>query len=165
MTKDDFWTLIETSRRGAKNVDDQMAKLHDLLVQLPTEDILGFDTCFQECTRDAYTQELWAAAYIVNGGCSDDGFDYFVGWLIAQGRKPFDAVLADPERLGAIAEPDDHVECERMWSAAAIAFEAKTGKDDFYQISKGVTRQLRGKPWDEETVDQLYPMLAQKFGM
>jgi hypothetical protein len=51
-----------------------------------------------------------------------------------------------------------------MWSAAAIAYEAKTGKDDFYKISKGVTRQLRGKSWDEETVDELYPKLARKFG-
>jgi len=114
MTRADFWKLVETSRRGAEDVDDQMGKLHHLLVQLPTEDILGFDTCFQECIRDAYTQELWAAAYIVNGGCSDDGFDYFMGWLIAQGRKSFEDVLADPEKLGAIAEPDDHVECERM---------------------------------------------------
>ena len=87
-----------------------------------------------------------------------------MGWLIAQGRKAFEAVLADPERLVDIAERDDHVECERMWSAAAIAYEAKTGKDDFYKISKGVTRQLRGKSWDEETVDHLYPKLARKFG-
>lgn len=163
MTTDDFWKLIETSRRDVEDVDEQMGKLQELLVKLPVDDILGFDTCFQECIRDAYTWELWGAAYIVNGGCSDDGFDYFIGWLIAQGRKSFDAVLTDPEMLGAIAEPDDHVECERMWSAAAIAYEAKTGKDDFYKISKGVTRQLRGEAWDEETVDQLYPKLARKF--
>jgi hypothetical protein len=164
MTKDEFWKLIDASRRDAEDVDDQMSNLHDLLVQLPVDEILGFDTCFQECIRDAYTEELGAAAYIVNGGCSDDGFDYFMGWLIAHGRKDFEAVLADPERLADIAERDEHVECESMWSAAATAYEASTGKDDFYKISKGVTRQLRGKPWDEETVDQLYPKLARKFG-
>ena len=164
MTKDDFWKLIESSRRSTRDVDEQMGKLHDLLVELPVEGILGFDTCFQECIHDAYTWELWAAAYIVNGGCSDDGFDYFMGWLITQGRKSFEAVLADPEMLGTIAEPDDHFECERMWSAAAIAYEAKTGKDDYYQISKGVTRQLRGQSWDEETVAKLYPKLDRKFG-
>lgn len=163
MTSDDFWKLIATSRHDSEDADNQMGKLHELLVQLPVEDILGFDTCFQECIRDAYTEELWAAAYIVNGGCSDDGFDYFMGWLITQGRKAFKAVLEDPERIAELAERDDHVECERMWSAAAIAYEAKTGKDDFYKITKGVTRQLRGKPWDEETVDQLYPKLARKF--
>lgn len=43
-----------------------------------------------------------AAAYLVNGGCSDDGFDYFRGWLIARGREVFEDVLADPD---AIAEP------------------------------------------------------------
>jgi hypothetical protein len=141
-----------------------MSKLHDLLVQLPVEDILEFDTCFQECIRDAYTWELWAAAYLVNGGCSDDGFDYFMGWLVAQGRKAYEAVLSGPETLCELVEPDDIVECERMWSAAAVAYEAKTVKDDFYKIAKGVTRQLRGKSWDEETVGQLYPKLARKFG-
>jgi hypothetical protein len=32
-------------------------------------------------------RDQWGAAYLANGGCSDDGFDYFRGWLIGQGRK------------------------------------------------------------------------------
>ena len=36
---------------------------------------------------DSYRWDLWGAAYLANGGCSDDGFDYFRGWLIGQGRK------------------------------------------------------------------------------
>ena len=63
MTKDDFWKLINTSRRGAENVDGELANLHDLLVKLPAEDIMGFDTCFQECIRDAYTEELGRRIY------------------------------------------------------------------------------------------------------
>ncbi|MFE5591185.1 DUF4240 domain-containing protein [Streptomyces sp. NPDC056549] len=33
------------------------------------------------------------AAYMVNGGCCDDGFDYFRGWLIAQGRNVFERAV------------------------------------------------------------------------
>ncbi len=54
-------------------------------------------------------------AYIINGGCSDDGFDYFLGWLIAKGRKYFEAALVNPERAGDGAEPGDVVECEDIW--------------------------------------------------
>ncbi len=35
---------------------------------------------------------------VVNGGCSDDGFEYFRGWLIGQGGAYFEAALKDPER-------------------------------------------------------------------
>lgn len=48
---------------------------------------------------DSYRTSLWAAAYVINGGCSDDGFDYFRGWLILQGRKVFEQVVADPDAL------------------------------------------------------------------
>ena len=47
----------------------------------------------------AYRQELWGAAYLINGGCSDDGFVYFLGWLIAQGRDVYQAALPDPDSL------------------------------------------------------------------
>ncbi|WP_342210876.1 LysR family transcriptional regulator [Streptomyces sp. DH-12] len=46
-------------------------------------------------------EPLWAAAYVINGGCSDDGFDYFRGWLIAQGREVFERAVARP---GALAD-------------------------------------------------------------
>ena len=36
-------------------------------------------------------------------GCSDDGFDYFRGWLIARGRQAFDQAVADPDALANLA--------------------------------------------------------------
>jgi hypothetical protein len=50
----------------------------------------------------SYTNPLWAAAYLINGGCSDDGFEYFRGWLIAQGREVFERVVADPDALAEL---------------------------------------------------------------
>ncbi|MFL6076856.1 MAG: DUF4240 domain-containing protein [Mycobacteriales bacterium] len=35
---------------------------------------------------ESYQGDLWGAAYLINGGASDDGFDYFRGWLIARTR-------------------------------------------------------------------------------
>lgn len=35
-----------------------------------------------------YRRDLWAAAYIIGGGCSDDSFIDFRAGLIAQGHEP-----------------------------------------------------------------------------
>ncbi|WP_316741602.1 DUF4240 domain-containing protein [Streptomyces sp. MK7] len=40
--------------------------------------------------------------HAVNGGCSDAGFDYFRGWLIARGREAFERVVADPDALAEV---------------------------------------------------------------
>jgi hypothetical protein len=48
---------------------------------------------------ESYRWDLWGAAYLINGGCSDDGFDYFRGWLLSQGRAIWQATLADPDSL------------------------------------------------------------------
>jgi hypothetical protein len=165
MTADDFWKLIARSRRGAGDVDEQMARLLELLTGLEPREILSFERRFQERVRDAYRNELWAAAYLINGGCSDDGFDYFLGWLIAQGRAYYEAALADPQKAGRRVEPGEEVECEDIWSVAARAYEARTGKGDFYEVAPRVPRRLKGKDWDEDTVEQLYPRLARKFSL
>jgi hypothetical protein len=164
MTTDEFWKLIARSRRGtAGDIDAQMDRLRELLRGLDPKDVVGFDRRFLECARAAFRNDLWAAAYIINGGCSDDGFDYFVGWLVAQGRAYFEAALADPAKAGRRVEPGEEVECGDMWSIAARVYEEATGKD-YDGVAPNVTRTLKGKGWDEDTVEALYPGLARKFG-
>ncbi len=164
MDKDTFWKMVEKSRKGAEDVDGQLDKLLALVQKLDPKEILEFDRNFHECINDSFRQDLWAAAYIINGGCSDDGFDYFLGWLIAQGREYFDAALANPERAGDRVEPGEEVECEEIWYIAARAYEEKTGKTDFYEKVQKISRTLTGKPWKEEEVNTLFPKLAKKFG-
>jgi len=48
---------------------------------------------------DSYRVDLWGAAYLINGGCSDDAFEYFRGWLIVQGRGTYERIVADPPIL------------------------------------------------------------------
>lgn len=155
--------MVDQSRRGTDRIDEQLGKLIALVTTLDTEEILAFDRCFHECVRDAFRSDLWAAAYIINGGCSDDGFDYFLGWLITQGHAYYLAALENPERAGDRVEPGDFVECGTMWSVAALAYEKKTGNSDFYDIAPVVPRTLIGELFDEENVAALYPELAKRF--
>jgi hypothetical protein len=36
---------------------------------------------------------------MINGGCSNDGFEDFRGWLIVQGHEVFERMIADPDTL------------------------------------------------------------------
>ena len=85
MNENDFWHLIETARAECKgDGGKQVALIQEKLQVLPNREILDFDRLLHEQMRASYNRDLWAAAYIINGGCSDDGFDYFRAWLIAQ---------------------------------------------------------------------------------
>lgn len=163
VSKQEFWALIDQSKRATEDVEEQLEKLREMLGRLSADEILSFDMRFNEAMRDAYRWDLWGAAYIINGGCSDDGFDYFLGWLIAQGQKYYEAALADPNNAGSKVEPGDFVECEDIMYVAAEAYESLTGKNDFTDVAVNVQREIQGESWEEEHVDKLFPKLAKKF--
>lgn len=102
MNTQQFWQLIEAARDQAPNSNDgeEVARrATSLLATHPAEEIVAAQQVLWNLMADSYTNPLWAAAYVVNGGCSDDGFDYFRGWLIAQGREVFERIVADPDAL------------------------------------------------------------------
>lgn len=52
----------------------------------------------------AYRWDLWGAAYIIAGGCSDDGFVDFRSWLISMGRHVFESAIENAESLADVAD-------------------------------------------------------------
>ena len=127
MTEDKFWELIEQHVDVDDGFEVDTSGLQEALEALPPEDIISFDTVFTKLYCASYAWPLWGAAYLVNGGCSDDGFDYFRGWLIAQGRAIFERAVQDPDSLADHSAED--VECEGMLYVATRAYEAATGRD------------------------------------
>ena len=157
-----FWKLIEDAKqRSAGDLDQQVALSTDALTSLETSDIATFDVLFHDCMTLAYTRELWAAAYIINGGCSDDGFDYFQGWLIAQGKSIFQDACSDPETLLDNVDSQG-VELESILYVAQEAYERKTGQA--LPLHRQSIRELNTPLWDEETKYAMYPRLAERFG-
>src|SRR5688572_8132838 len=159
MTIDEFWNLIQKSRRYADDCDEQAENLQALLEKLKPEEIIAFSQHFRERLAESYRWDLWAVAFIVKGGCSDDGFEYFRGWLIAQGRKYFEEALADPTKAARRAGNDEEVECEAIFDAALDAYQAKTGEEmPRFQVT--YPQEPVGEPWTEDDLPRLYPKLC-----
>ncbi|WP_395138289.1 DUF4240 domain-containing protein, partial [Armatimonas sp.] len=111
MNRDEFWQIIETTRLTAKNnIDAQSKQIKAHLKKLPDDELITFHTHFDALYAPTYRMDLWGAAYILNGGCSDDCFDYFRAWLIGRGRAVYEAALVSPDSLVEIAEEED---CEQ----------------------------------------------------
>lgn len=155
MTEDQFWKIIELTKSDdpGTQISTLMAKLEK---QVP-EKIFAFQTIYQTLLDRAYRWDLWGAAYVKIGGCSDDGFDYFCDWLISRGRTVYEAVLDDPQRL-ADTDLSGDSDMEAFRYVAYEAFQAKTGRE--MDVPPSAVGDPMGEPFDENTVDQLYPRLA-----
>jgi hypothetical protein len=88
MDEAQFWKLIEEARQEADGECDTQAEIliQKLLAYKP-EELIAFDDIMFDLRIKAYRGDLWGAAYLINGGCSDDGFEYFRCWLIGQGER------------------------------------------------------------------------------
>lgn len=93
-----FWELIESIDKS-KSLNNEFKQYISILSKLSKEELLGFDYWINFYLWDSYSSDLWAAAYIAMGGCSDDGFDYFRYWLISRGKEIYYNALTDVESL------------------------------------------------------------------
>ncbi len=104
MSDERFWSLID--RTTMKDHEGQIEALGALLGELPDGELVGFRDAFERQMRRAYTWDLWAVAFIAHGGASDDDFEYYRRWMVAQGRTTFEALLARPDDLADMAPRD-----------------------------------------------------------
>jgi hypothetical protein len=165
-----FWKIIDASRRKAKgDLDAQIEALREQLQELSPEEIVKFQEIFHEYRLRAYCWDLWGAAYIIGGGCSDDGFMDFRAWLISKGEKTYEEALKNPESLVKVVK-DEEEECqlEGFQYVASQVWEEKTGKgmDDFPQKKLKYPESPTGEEWSEESDDlkRRFPKLWRKFG-
>jgi uncharacterized protein DUF4240 len=132
-----FWMLIDDVRGQVADPADGetvASRASTLLAAHPREEIVAAQQALWDLMTASYFNPLWAAAYVINGGCSDDGFDYFRGWLITQGREAFEQVVADPDSLAdlpvirAAAADGEELECEAALSIVWDAHMTATGE-------------------------------------
>ena len=126
---------LPAPRPGAGSApDDVAARMKALLTPREPADILAFAQPLWDLFTNSYRADLWAAAFLINGGASDDGFDYFRAWLIAQGRTTYEQALALPDSLAdhpmviQAATAGFDLWCESMISVVWHVYETVNGE-------------------------------------
>jgi hypothetical protein len=135
---DSWWAMVARARMAASDPDDGSSvstTLTGLLAALEPDDIADFAQPMWSVLASSYTTDLWGAAYLINGGCSDDGFDYFRGWLMSQGRDVYERIVGDPDGLAELppviraVRSNLELESEDMLGTVWSAYRQKTGED------------------------------------
>ncbi len=165
MDEDRFWMLIETSKKNSQgNYEKQQNELTKELIKLDAIEILKFDNRFRTLRGNAYKWELWGAAYIMNGGCSDDCFSDFRDWLIGRGKEIYYNAMSNPETLVFQNHDMDNDDWEGLGYVSMTCYEEKTGQD----MPKGIQENfdITGDEWQEEGDDlkNKFPKLWSKWG-
>jgi len=170
--EDQFWAIIETAKKSSDDLEDFAQMITANLAQLSTAEIIGFHLREQKLRFDSYTSDLWCAAYIMNGGCSDDCFEYFRCWIIAQGKAVFYSSLKNPDSLvNLYSSETEEYDFEDLMYVASEAFEQKTGKDieDFIDYNQFKTNEAHHPDftftWEEdneESMKKICPQLMEK---
>ncbi|MFE7243644.1 DUF4240 domain-containing protein [Streptomyces sp. NPDC057580] len=140
METDEFWHLIETARSQAEECGAFDQALVGLLAARSKREILEYQERFDELHGALYRWDVWAAAYLIGGGCSDDSFVDFRAGVIAQGRGWYEQIALNPDDLAehplvvaAAAEHDVVLFYEVVNYSAPYSFKQLTGEEDFYE--------------------------------
>ena len=172
MDEDRFWKMIAASLDNAEDQDEQEEYLIAQLELLPPADIISFGLRKDKLLYDAYTSNLWCAAYIINGGCSDDGFDYFRRWLVSRGKEVYYKAKDNPDSLVDVIDGEDDYEFEGFGYIALTAFKNKTGKEMYDFIDDDNFKFLESDhppmvfTWEEndpESIRAVCPILFEKI--
>ncbi|WP_170156209.1 DUF4240 domain-containing protein [Umezawaea tangerina] len=172
MDETTFWTLVEQD--GDADPDERLDRLTTRLASLPPPDITDFQVLLDHIRGRADTWDHWAAAHLVLGGCSDDGFFYFLAWLVGLGRARFGGIAEDPDALAdhprvrhlATLDPDAWGTDVPGWEAldyvAREAYIRATGEYDGLDTALAarghapmVAPDPDGTPWDPDDADEL----------
>ena len=177
MDEEQFWAIVQTAVDEAG--DDEEAYLEVVkreLSKLSLKEMIGFRLRTDKLLYDSYTSEMWCAGYLMNGGCSDDGFEYFRLWVISRGRKVYEAAMANPDNLIDYIDDDDEMdffEFELFWYVALEAFEEAVDAELYDYVDDDNFKTCEGNypnfefNWEEdepESMQKLCPRLFERFG-
>lgn len=162
MDEQQFWAIIRAAKVAAgSDVDARPNALKRELSSLDLSAIQGFQQRYDGLILRANRWDLWGAAYIMNGGCSDDGFVYFRAWLISEGREIFEEALSNPDSLAKL-QRREYFDLESFSYVALKVFAAKGGGE----LERDFSNELAmpsGKEWSEKELPSLFPKLAAKY--
>lgn len=155
-----FWELIEEARKKSENSTEFLGILEEKLMEFKSSEIKKFSKFTKKFSNDLHSSDLWALAYIVRNGCSDDCFDYFKAWVISKGRYALKTVSeSDGENLMKLFNEDPQL--EEFLDIAEKVYVEKTGTMMPYVSIKAP--KLKGTMWKVDELPHKFPHYCDVF--
>lgn len=173
MTRDQFWQIITDAKKSVDDFFEMHNYICENLAKMPNEEILAYNENFNKLMQDSNRWDLFAAATIISGGCSDDEFEYFRCWLISMGQKCYEDASQNPDNIANYIREDWSYEkiykYEEMPYVAANAYRLKNCDNnpdcEIPEILTGFQAgDLQGMEWKEEDLPGLIPELYKITG-
>lgn len=168
MPEDKYWAIISTSVKLSNATDEQYQVLIESLKMLQPDEMIGFSLQTKLLLNKAYKSDVFCAAYIINGACSHEGFEYFRIWLISRGKDVFYQTLQNPDSLiEHLNEDSFDYDFEMFLYASNVAFEETTGKELYNYIgeSENITIDTYDLDfnWEEDEPDSMKAICPKLF--
>jgi hypothetical protein len=155
-----FWTIIEAG--GPYDLDQKGRHLASVRRQLKASspnDVFFFHRILFQKVVDAHTWDFWAAARLINGGSSEEGFVYFRTWIISQGQLTYAKATENPDSLIEIVDPHRHdYEFQSLYQLPSKVFFTLTG-DNEPRLGLNWPVGLQGEEWDVHNVSEVHRRL------
>jgi hypothetical protein len=167
MTDSEFWSLIKRSCKEAGGKPGrQEVILRKFLRQLSADDVAEFNVRYENLVRKAYQWGLWGAAYVIQGGCSDDMFWDFRSWLVSRGRKVYDAAVNNPDSLARLLCRKDLLGNMSFSNPACYVWEELKGRpvEECPRLGSNLDEKPSGNEWADSDLPRKFPKLWKKFG-
>ena len=179
MSEDRFWALIGESRQRARKqklrkgedfIDAHIKEHFEVLRRLSPEELIAYRITFHHFSGLAYRRDLWAVAYWLHAGCSDDGFIDFRACLISLGKEWYFQVLNDPDSLTDLVGRKDvpYMQAEGFQYVDSKVYKEKTGYDGMPDVA-GIEygpREPLGEDYDfedDEEMGKRFPKLVARY--
>jgi hypothetical protein len=170
LNEDRYWQIIEKSLNATSNQDAQEQFLIAEICKLSPKEMIGFRLRTDKLLYDTYNSEMWCAGYIMNGGSSDDGFEYFRCWVISRGKDTYYKAKANPDYLvNEMIAHAAYYEFESFWYVALDAFKHTTGQDLYNYIDYDKFKTAEGYypnitfTWQEDNPESMEKICPQLF--
>ncbi|HVG50474.1 MAG TPA: DUF4240 domain-containing protein [Xanthobacteraceae bacterium] len=156
-----FWSIVERVHAASGgNMDRKCELLKQELSKLSKSEAADFAAQFDDKMNRAYDWSVWGAAYVINGGCSDDSFQDFRASLISRGRSAYERAISAPDSLAGEQFDEESWFYEGYQYAVTDGVEATAGERPRLDIPETPA----GEEWEEDDLGTRLPRLVAKHG-
>lgn len=122
-----FWEIIADAQSGSES--ETILRIEDRMTNYTAKAVRDAAKLAQDCLTEACREDVWALAYVLQDGCSDDAFEDFRNWMMLKGQAMFEGIMAGPDLFdpGAI-DGADFGAAGGLMSAFENAYMSRAGK-------------------------------------